>query len=82
MSTSASLRTSREAAETSSARPSRTPGASRPERYHAISPVASEALASLRRHEQLLAAAGGLDVVVLGLGRNGHLGFNEPGSGR
>ena len=51
-----------------------------PERYHAISPVASEAIASLRRHEQLLAAAGGLDVVVLGLGRNGHLGFNEPGS--
>ena len=24
--------------------------------------------------------AGGLDVIVLGLGQNGHLGFNEPGS--
>jgi len=51
-----------------------------PERFHAVSPVASEALASVRRHEALIAAAGGLDVVVLGLGRNGHLGFNEPGS--
>jgi glucosamine-6-phosphate deaminase len=51
-----------------------------PERFHAVSPVASEALASVRRHEELVAAAGGLDVVVLGLGRNGHLGFNEPGS--
>ena len=51
-----------------------------PERFHSISPVASEALAGLRRHERLIAAAGGLHVIVLGLGRNGHLGFNEPGS--
>jgi glucosamine-6-phosphate deaminase len=28
-----------------------------------------------------VAAAGGLDLVVLGLGRNGHVGMNEPGSG-
>ncbi len=27
-----------------------------------------------------LAAAGGLDLVILGLGRNGHVGMNEPGS--
>ncbi len=27
-----------------------------------------------------VAAAGGLDLVVLGLGRNGHVGMNEPGS--
>ncbi|EKP94239.1 glucosamine-6-phosphate deaminase [Thermaerobacter subterraneus] len=31
------------------------------------------------RYEQALAAAG-LDLVVLGIGRNGHIGFNEPGS--
>ena len=24
--------------------------------------------------------AGGLDVLVLGLGKNAHIGFNEPGS--
>lgn len=29
-----------------------------------------------------LEAAGGLDVVVLGIGMNGHLAFNEPGSQR
>jgi glucosamine-6-phosphate deaminase len=51
-----------------------------PERFHAVSPAASEAPASVRRHEALVAAAGGIDVIVLGLGRNGHLGFNEPGS--
>lgn len=31
-------------------------------------------------YEALIAAAGGLDLAVLGIGRNGHIGFNEPGS--
>lgn len=31
------------------------------------------------RYEQALAAAGGLDCCVLGIGDNGHIGFNEPG---
>lgn len=30
--------------------------------------------------DDAIAAAGGLDLVVLGLGRNGHVGMNEPGS--
>jgi len=32
------------------------------------------------RYERLIAAAGGLDLVILGIGDNGHLGFNEPAS--
>ncbi len=32
--------------------------------------------------EQRLARLGGIDLQLLGLGRNGHIGFNEPGSGR
>ncbi len=32
------------------------------------------------RYERRIREAGGIDVQVLGLGRNGHLGFNEPGS--
>ncbi|MFF8818617.1 glucosamine-6-phosphate deaminase [Leucobacter sp. NPDC015123] len=31
-------------------------------------------------YERTIMEAGGVDVQVLGLGRNGHLGFNEPGS--
>jgi glucosamine-6-phosphate deaminase len=50
------------------------------DRFHAVSPLESEALDSVREHERKIAAAGGIDVLVLGLGRNGHLGFNEPGS--
>jgi glucosamine-6-phosphate deaminase len=34
-----------------------------------------------RRYDDAVAAAGGVDVAVLGLGPNGHLGFNEPPSG-
>jgi glucosamine-6-phosphate deaminase len=32
----------------------------------------------VRRFDRALAQAGGLDVCLLGIGRNGHLGFNEP----
>ena len=31
-------------------------------------------------YESFIQAGGGLDLVVLGLGHNGHVGFNEPGS--
>lgn len=31
-------------------------------------------------YEQAIVAAGGLDLQILGIGRNGHIGFNEPGS--
>lgn len=31
-------------------------------------------------YEAKIAAAGGLDIQILGIGRTGHIGFNEPGS--
>lgn len=33
-------------------------------------------------YEREIRAAGGLDLVILGIGRNGHIAFNEPGSTR
>lgn len=33
-------------------------------------------------YEERIRQAGGLDIQVLGIGRTGHVGFNEPGSGR
>jgi glucosamine-6-phosphate deaminase len=35
-----------------------------------------------RDYEQMIADAGGIDLQILGIGRTGHIGFNEPGSGR
>jgi glucosamine-6-phosphate deaminase len=32
------------------------------------------------RYEEAIRAAGGIDLQVLGIGRTGHIGFNEPGS--
>ena len=32
-----------------------------------------------RRYERAIARAGGIDLMILGLGTNGHIGFNEPG---
>lgn len=32
------------------------------------------------RYEKLIREAGGIDLQVLGIGMNGHIGFNEPGS--
>ena len=34
------------------------------------------------RYEQLIMRAGGIDLQILGIGRTGHIGFNEPGSTR
>jgi len=36
--------------------------------------------AECARYENEIAAAGGLGVTFLGLGQNGHIGFNEPGT--
>lgn len=33
-------------------------------------------------YEKAIVDAGGIDIQVLGIGRTGHIGFNEPGSGR
>ncbi|MDE3236760.1 MAG: glucosamine-6-phosphate deaminase [Bacteroidota bacterium] len=32
------------------------------------------------RYEQMIEEAGGIDLQILGIGNNGHIGFNEPGS--
>jgi len=34
-----------------------------------------------RRYEAAIREAGGIDIQLLGIGRTGHIGFNEPGSG-
>lgn len=39
---------------------------------------AADLEAECARYEDAIAAAGGLDVVILGIGANGHIGFNEP----
>ena len=40
----------------------------------------AELVAGAEAYEERIRAAGGVDVQILGIGANGHLGFNEPGS--
>ncbi len=45
--------------------------------------IAEEEVADYcRRYESLIVESGGLDLQLLGIGRTGHIGFNEPGSGK
>ncbi len=53
-----------------------------PENFSGLSSEERDAEAAVIAHERRIAAAGGLDAIVLGLGKNGHLGFNEPGSAK
>ncbi len=50
------------------------------ENIHMVPSSASEPDAAARAYESELVALGGLELAVLGLGPNGHIAFNEPGS--
>lgn len=45
---------------------------------HVLNGRAKDWRREIARYERLITRAGGIDLVVLGIGRNGHLGFNEP----
>jgi len=50
----------------------------RAERRHFLNGTAPDAEAECRRYEAEIAEAGGIDLQILGIGTNGHIGFNEP----
>jgi glucosamine-6-phosphate deaminase len=49
-----------------------------PRRIHFLNGAARDATAECARYERAIARAGGIDLQILGLGGNGHIGFNEP----
>ena len=51
----------------------------RRDRTHVPDGLAADPEAECRRYDALVAALGGTDLQLLGLGHNGHIGFNEPG---
>ena len=50
-----------------------------PSRIEFLNGIAADPIAECDRYERAIAARGGLDLQVLGIGGNGHIGFNEPG---
>ena len=49
-----------------------------PERVNFLNGDAADAEEECARYDAAIAAAGGIDVQLLGIGTNGHIGFNEP----
>lgn len=47
-----------------------------------LNPYASNLKKECDRYENEINKFGGIDLTILGIGRDGHIGFNEPGSGR
>lgn len=43
--------------------------------------AAADLAAECRRYDDAIASAGGIDLQILGIGANGHIGFNEPAEG-
>jgi glucosamine-6-phosphate deaminase len=52
-----------------------------PARVHILDGAARDRRRETRRFDRALARAGGLDVCIVGIGRNGHVAFNEPAKG-
>ncbi|HEY7497162.1 MAG TPA: glucosamine-6-phosphate deaminase [Vicinamibacterales bacterium] len=50
----------------------------RPDRIHFLNGAAPDPVAECARYERAIADSGGIDVQILGVGTNGHIGFNEP----
>ncbi|WP_324642285.1 glucosamine-6-phosphate deaminase [Pseudarthrobacter sp. LT1] len=51
-----------------------------PENVHGPDGTATDIPAACEAYERAIAAAGGVDLQLLGVGTDGHIGFNEPGS--
>ncbi|TCR70126.1 glucosamine-6-phosphate deaminase [Bosea sp. BK604] len=51
-----------------------------PDHAHIPDGLAPDLAAEASRYEMAIAQAGGIDLQLLGIGSNGHIGFNEPGS--
>jgi glucosamine-6-phosphate deaminase len=52
-----------------------------PANVHIPNGRAADLKAECRRYEAAIAEAGGIDLQILGIGANGHIGFNEPADG-
>ena len=52
-----------------------------PSRINFLQGDAREPIDECCRYEKAIAEAGGIDLLILGIGTNGHIGFNEPADG-
>ena len=51
----------------------------REDRIHLFDALSTDPAAECEKMDRFIAAKGAIDLMVVGIGRNGHIGFNEPG---
>lgn len=50
-----------------------------PSQIHLFDALAEDLDAECKKMDAVIAAKGGIDLMIVGIGMNGHIGFNEPG---
>lgn len=50
-----------------------------PNQYHVFDGTTSDLAKACREMDEFIAQNGGIDLMIVGIGMNGHIGFNEPG---
>lgn len=51
-----------------------------PRQYHLFDGMAADLQEECRKMDAVIASKGGIDLMIVGIGMNGHIGFNEPGT--
>jgi glucosamine-6-phosphate isomerase len=56
-----------------------TPLNLKPNQVHVFDAMASDLTAECKKMDNIITTKGGIDLMIVGIGMNGHIGFNEPG---
>ena len=51
-----------------------------PSQYHVFDSLATDLQVECDKMDKVIAEKGGIDIMIVGIGMNGHIGFNEPGT--
>lgn len=52
----------------------------KPSQYFLFDAMANDLEAACKKMDSIIADKGGIDIMLVGIGMNGHIGFNEPGT--
>lgn len=52
----------------------------KPSQYFLFDAMANDLDAECKKMDNIIASKGGIDIMLVGIGMNGHIGFNEPGT--
>jgi galactosamine-6-phosphate isomerase len=51
----------------------------KPNQVHVFNAMANDLAAECKKMDNIISTKGGIDLMIVGIGMNGHIGFNEPG---